>query len=81
MLTLETDPLTLAEDIRKLQKLREELRLQPDATRQQAANVVFRLGWAYYIGGHHVAVHHRKQDGRPHGPRVAFIMGTAPDWL
>lgn len=49
-------------------------------TRQNAANVAWRAGLAYFIGGHHVAVHRKNRDGSAGNFRLALITGTGEDW-
>ena len=51
-------------------------------TRAEAAGIAYAAGFAYYIGGSHVAVHARKEGthNEIEGQRLALITGIGSDW-
>ena len=51
--------------------------------RKDAAALAHAHGFAYYIGGRHVAIHARKAgttENEIEGPRLALVIGIGPDW-
>lgn len=57
-----------------------ELLTKEPETRQEAAAIINAHGMAAYVGGHHVAIHHKDSTGAIRGARLALVTHDAPDW-
>ena len=75
----ENEPMS-AKQRKAIDRVASELLTQKPETRIEASRIIENAGFASYIGGCHVAIHRKGDDGRIVGPRLAIVTHSAPDW-